>query len=119
VSRFTTLVLVVRDHRLEVVADAPRRARASLEPVGRPQELVVGVGEVQLDLARERLARVELRAVVDDLVHRVAQGREVLARVEQVVPERRDPGADSRRRPLLDVLLELVDLVVDPSIRSR
>ena len=70
------LVLVVRDLRLEVVAHAGDEVARGLEALGRAQELVVGVGEVELDLAREELAVVELDAVVDDLVHRVARGGE-------------------------------------------
>src|SRR5207253_10378024 len=62
------LVLVVRDLRLVVVADAPEQVAREFEAVEGAQQLVVGVRDVQLDLAREELAgaRVELDPVVDD-----------------------------------------------------
>ena len=52
VSRFIDLVLVVGDLRLVVVAHAAEQVARGLEAFRRAQELVVGVGEMELDLAR-------------------------------------------------------------------
>ena len=57
---FHDLVLVVRDLRLGVVADAGEQVACEVEPVRRAQELVVGRVEGDLDLVGE-----DLRPVFD------------------------------------------------------
>ena len=68
---------------------------------------------MDLHLAREEIAAtLELDPAVDDLADRVARRRERAPDVQHVVAQVGDPAADLRRRPLLDLVLELVDLVV-------
>ena len=114
------LVLVVRDLRLVVVADAGEQVAREVEPVDGAQELVVGVRERDLDLAREQLAAAATsmrRSTTRWTASRI--GRERAADVEQVVPQLRDPVADLHGRPAVDAVLELVDLVVRARRRGR
>ena len=67
---------------------------------------------MDLHLAREELDALELDSPVDDLAHRVARRRQRAPDVQQVVAQVGDARADLRGRPLLDLVLELVDLVV-------
>src|SRR5262249_13659599 len=107
------LVLVVGNLRLAVVARAGQEIPREIQPVGRAKQLVVGVAEVQLDVARQQLrAFADVDPAVDDRADRVPRRGERSSDVEQVVPEVRDPASHLRRRPRLDPLLELVDLVV-------
>ena len=107
------VVLLVRDLRLVVVADAGKQVAGELEVVRRPEQLVVGVAEVELDLMGEHLAVRELDPVVDHLANRVTRGGERAPDVEHVVAEGREPNPDPVGGPLLDVVLEIVDRVVD------
>ena len=67
------LVLIVGDLRLVEVAHAREQVAREVQAVGCAQQLVVGVGEVQLDLAREqRDVAVELDPVVEHGAARVA-----------------------------------------------
>ena len=106
------LVLVVRDLRLVVVAHARDQVARELE-VGGPEQLVVGVAEVELDVVREDLVAAELDPVVDDFPDRVPGGRQRAPDVQHVVAQPREACADPLRVPLLHVVLELVDLGVD------
>ena len=112
VSRFITSFWSFEILAWKIVAHAGDEVARGLEAFRGPQQLVVGVGEMDLDVAREDLDALELDSRVDDHAHRVARGRQRAADAQQVVAERRDPFADLRGRPLLDVILELVDLVV-------
>ena len=120
VSRFITSFWSFAILRLEVVAHAAERVARGLERFGRAQQLVVGVAERDLDVAREQLAVVELDAVVDDLAHRVARRGE---RAADAAAGRGGGRAAARptslHRPGLDHVLELVDLVVEVVDRSR
>jgi hypothetical protein len=107
------LVLVVRDLRLEVVADAGEQVAGQVEHVARAQELVVGAVEGDLDLVREDLGpALDLDHVVDDAANGVPHRRQRPPDVEQVVTEVRDPRARLRRKSGLDALFDLVDLLV-------
>jgi hypothetical protein len=80
------LVLVVRDLRLEVVADAGEQVAGQVEHVARAQELVVGAVEGDLDLVREDLGpALDLDHVVDDAANGVPHRRQRPPDVEQVV----------------------------------
>ena len=68
---------------------------------------------MELDLVREELLPVELDAAVDDPANRIARRRKRAADVQESMPELRDPLADLLGRPVLDVVVELVDLVVE------
>jgi hypothetical protein len=60
----------------------------------------------------EHLAALDVDSPVDDAVHCVAGRRDSLAGLEEVVAELREPFSDARRGPVLDVILQLVDLLV-------
>ena len=108
------LVLVVGDLRLVVVARAREQVAREVEPVYGAQQFVVDVGEVELDVAREDLlALADVDPAVDHAPDRVARRRHRAPHVQQVVAQLRDAAADLVRRPALDSVLELVDLVVD------
>jgi len=61
---------------------------------------------------REHLASLDVDPAVDDGVDGVAGGRDRLSDVKQVVSKLPEPLADPFRRPVLDVILEFVDLLV-------
>ena len=88
------LVLVDRDLGLEVVADAGEEVARGLEAFARAEELVVGIREVQLDVAREELGVVELDAVVNDLVDGVSRRSERTADMEERMAKERHAVAE-------------------------
>src|SRR5439155_23629688 len=107
------LVLIVGDLRLAVVARTGEEISGEIEPVGRSKQLVVGITEAQLYVARQQLRSVaDVDPTVDDRADRVSRRRKGSPDVEQVVPQVRDSASDLGRRPGLDPLFELVDLVV-------
>jgi hypothetical protein len=55
----------------------------------------------------------DLDAVVHDFPDRVASRAERPPDIQEVVPDVRDLAADARSRPVLDVIVELVDFFVD------
>ena len=96
-----------------VVADAREQVARQVEAVHRAEELVVDVREVDLDgTGKELVTPLHVEAPVDDAVDRVARGAERPPHVQEVVAQARDAVADLLRRPALDAVLELVDLVV-------
>ena len=95
------------------VAHPGEQISGELEPVGGAQELVVRVTERKLDVAREQLLAFELDAVVHHRPHRVAGGRERPPDAQEVVTQLGDPLAGTFGRPVLDVVFEIVDLLVE------
>ena len=108
------LVLVVRDLRLAVVADACEQVAREVEAVGRAQELVVRGVERDLDVvAEDLLAAVDVDRVVDHAADGVAHRRRGCDGCGGGRAEARDPGARLVGGLRLDEILELVDLVVE------
>ncbi len=106
-------VLVVRDLGLLVVPRACQEVAREVQSVDRAQQLVVDVGEVELDLARKNLAVFPLDAPVDHPPDGIACWTNSAADAEEVVAELGDTHPDLARGPLFDPVLELVDLVVE------
>jgi hypothetical protein len=107
------LVLIDGDLALEVVADAREGVARRLEGFARAHELVVGVAEGDLDVARKELPLVELDPVVDDLVHGVAGRREGAADPAHVLAQLAQAQPHLRRRLDGDQIFQLVDLIVE------
>src|SRR6266545_3863518 len=125
-ERLHDLVLVVRDLRLEVVANARDQVARELETVECAQELVQRGVERDLDVMRKDLFAVRhLDDVVDDAADRVARRGERAPDVKQVVAQLRDACAVLLRPRGFDLDEEIDELedVVETSrpqqIRAR
>ena len=107
------LVLVVGDLRLEVVAHAAEQVARGLEALGRAQELVVGVGELELAPRAGRARTSSSSTRPSTILCTASRSGERNWRMwsrswrrSETCPRILGAG------PRLDVLLELVDLVV-------
>src|SRR5262245_35800313 len=111
------LVLIVRNLVLLVVADGGEEVARELERLTRPKQLVEHSAEATLYLVGEDLALQLSFADVDASVHDAPDGvagrQEGPPDVQEVMAEVRQVHPHLARRPVVDVLLELVDLVVD------
>ena len=106
------LVLVLGDQRLVVVACAREQLTSHVDLLARAEERVVGVRELALDRLREQPVRADVEGPVDDAPDCGAGRAHDSAGVDEIVAERREPTAHLTARPVLDVILELVDLRV-------
>jgi hypothetical protein len=105
--------LVVGDLGLVVVAYSCEEVAGEVEAVARSQKLVVGIGEMDLDLPREELVMVEFHSVVQHRSRRVSGRFENAPHTEDGVSQDRDALPDRDGGPGLDEVLQVVDALVE------
>ena len=107
------LVLLLADLRLVVVAGGGDQVAGDVERLRRAQEPVGRLGEVELERTVEHRVLADVDPAVDDPADRVAGRGERPPNLEHVAPELGQPLANLLAGPVLDPVLELVDLGVE------
>ena len=96
-----------------VVANARQEITRDLELLAGADQGLVRVGDHALDrLGKEPLVP-DVEALVDDAAHGSSHRADGSPRMQKVVPQTSDPSSHDVARPVVDVILELVDLSVE------